>query len=302
MSHSVNLAFVNDIKYVWVHGGGQNRAGQSDKLKDKQLQYWALLVGSSLVWMSTESWQLCGPDMNLCRSSSPDNMEEEKLNVSSRESPRVICLQVLPSYLLAGLGMVMAGMLLDQVQVSASGITQLCDTSTDYMYVDYSRTDQRSSAAKITINGKSLLYINHIKKGYFRFSDTVRESSSFLLDNFQRIWLERTCNNRNMIKWYSHLEVRLLRSNKVTIYLYSCHLSDSWCLSEVSGLSCDLVLWVWRSQWTNQSIKVTLPHGNKSTLCKSGLCIMVPQHMNLQFNLVEVSNYALGPQASWVAN
>ncbi|XP_073323846.1 solute carrier family 41 member 1-like isoform X2 [Pagrus major] len=43
-------------------------------------------------------------------------MEEEKLNVSSRESSRVICLQVLPSYLLAGLGMVMAGMLLDQVQ------------------------------------------------------------------------------------------------------------------------------------------------------------------------------------------
>lgn len=137
--------------------------------------------------MSTESWQLCGPDMNLCRSSSPDNMEVEKLNVSSRESPRVICLQVLPSYLLAGLGMVMAGMLLDQVQVSASGITQLCDTSTDYMYVDYSRTGQRSSAAKITINGKSLLYINHIKKVYFLFSDTVRGSSSFLLDNFQRI-------------------------------------------------------------------------------------------------------------------
>lgn len=70
--------------------------------------------------MSTESWQLCGPDMNLCRSSSPDNMEEEKLNVSSREPSRVICLQVLPSYLLAGLGMVMAGMLLDQVQVSVS--------------------------------------------------------------------------------------------------------------------------------------------------------------------------------------
>lgn len=39
-----------------------------------------------------------------------------------------------------------------------------------------------------------------------------------------------------MIKLYSHLEVRLLRSNKVAIYLYSCHLSDSWCLSEVSGL------------------------------------------------------------------
>ncbi|XP_069369184.1 solute carrier family 41 member 1-like isoform X2 [Paralichthys olivaceus] len=43
-------------------------------------------------------------------------MEEEKLHISSRESSRVICLQVLPSYLLAGLGMVMAGMLLDQAQ------------------------------------------------------------------------------------------------------------------------------------------------------------------------------------------
>ncbi|XP_060926505.1 solute carrier family 41 member 2-like [Limanda limanda] len=43
-------------------------------------------------------------------------MEEEKLHVSSRESSRVICLQVLPSHLLAGLGMVTAGMLLDQAQ------------------------------------------------------------------------------------------------------------------------------------------------------------------------------------------
>ncbi|XP_030585226.1 solute carrier family 41 member 1-like isoform X2 [Archocentrus centrarchus] len=43
-------------------------------------------------------------------------MEESKLHSSCRESSRVICLQVLPSYLLAGLGMVTAGMLLDWVQ------------------------------------------------------------------------------------------------------------------------------------------------------------------------------------------
>ncbi|CAB1457780.1 unnamed protein product [Pleuronectes platessa] len=45
-------------------------------------------------------------------------MEEEKLHVSSRESSRVICLQVLPSHLLAGLGMVTAGLLLDQAYSS----------------------------------------------------------------------------------------------------------------------------------------------------------------------------------------
>ncbi|KAI9546713.1 hypothetical protein NQZ68_024611 [Dissostichus eleginoides] len=43
-------------------------------------------------------------------------MEEEKLHSSSRESTRLICLQVFPVYLLAGLGMVMAGLLLDRVQ------------------------------------------------------------------------------------------------------------------------------------------------------------------------------------------
>lgn len=50
----------------------------------------------------------------------PDEMEETKLHVSLRESSRVIFLQVLPPYLLAGLGMVTAGMLLDHVQVSES--------------------------------------------------------------------------------------------------------------------------------------------------------------------------------------
>lgn len=45
-------------------------------------------------------------------------MGEEKLHSPSTESSRVICLQVLPSYLLAGLGMVTAGMLLDRAQVS----------------------------------------------------------------------------------------------------------------------------------------------------------------------------------------
>uniref|UniRef100_A0AAQ5YK30 Solute carrier family 41 member n=1 Tax=Amphiprion ocellaris TaxID=80972 RepID=A0AAQ5YK30_AMPOC len=48
--------------------------------------------------------------------SCPDDMEETKLHVSCRESSTVIYLQVLPSYLLAGLGMVSAGMLLDWVQ------------------------------------------------------------------------------------------------------------------------------------------------------------------------------------------
>ncbi|XP_033945970.1 solute carrier family 41 member 1-like [Pseudochaenichthys georgianus] len=43
-------------------------------------------------------------------------MEEEKLHSPSRESTRLICLQVFPAYLLAGLGMVMAGLLLDRVQ------------------------------------------------------------------------------------------------------------------------------------------------------------------------------------------
>lgn len=43
--------------------------------------------------------------------------EEEKVHVSPRESSRGIFIQVLPTYLLTGLGMVMAGMLLDQVQV-----------------------------------------------------------------------------------------------------------------------------------------------------------------------------------------
>ncbi|KAK2862599.1 hypothetical protein Q5P01_002132 [Channa striata] len=43
-------------------------------------------------------------------------MGEEKHHRSSTESSRVIFLQVLPSYLLAGLGVVTAGLLLDQVQ------------------------------------------------------------------------------------------------------------------------------------------------------------------------------------------
>ncbi|XP_029006983.1 solute carrier family 41 member 1-like [Betta splendens] len=43
-------------------------------------------------------------------------MGEKKVHHSSTESSWMILLQVLPSYLLAGLGMVMAGMLLDQLQ------------------------------------------------------------------------------------------------------------------------------------------------------------------------------------------
>lgn len=55
-----------------------------------------------------------------------DTMEEEKLHASPRESSREICFQVLPSYLLAGLGMVTAGMVLDRLQVS--------DTSTHHIH------------------------------------------------------------------------------------------------------------------------------------------------------------------------
>ncbi|XP_077429568.1 solute carrier family 41 member 1-like [Vanacampus margaritifer] len=44
-------------------------------------------------------------------------MVEDKFPISAqKESFRMICLQVMPSYMLAGLGMVMAGILLDQVQ------------------------------------------------------------------------------------------------------------------------------------------------------------------------------------------
>uniref|UniRef100_A0A8C4GRJ9 Solute carrier family 41 member n=1 Tax=Dicentrarchus labrax TaxID=13489 RepID=A0A8C4GRJ9_DICLA len=43
-------------------------------------------------------------------------MEEEKLHISSRESSRVICLQVLLPYLVSGLGMVAAGIVMDIVQ------------------------------------------------------------------------------------------------------------------------------------------------------------------------------------------
>uniref|UniRef100_A0A3B4U8L3 Uncharacterized protein n=1 Tax=Seriola dumerili TaxID=41447 RepID=A0A3B4U8L3_SERDU len=71
-----------------------------------------------LVGTITDIGSKAETDMNLSSSNCPDKMEEEKLHISSRESSGVICLQVLPSYLLAGLGMVTAGTLLDQVQVS----------------------------------------------------------------------------------------------------------------------------------------------------------------------------------------
>uniref|UniRef100_G3P9Q2 Solute carrier family 41 member n=1 Tax=Gasterosteus aculeatus aculeatus TaxID=481459 RepID=G3P9Q2_GASAC len=45
-----------------------------------------------------------------------DGMEDEKLRVSSRESTAVMCLQMLLSGLLAGLGTVTAGLLLDRLQ------------------------------------------------------------------------------------------------------------------------------------------------------------------------------------------
>lgn len=44
-------------------------------------------------------------------------LEKKKLQLYSMETSGMIFLQVLPPYLLAGLGMVTAGMLLDHVQV-----------------------------------------------------------------------------------------------------------------------------------------------------------------------------------------
>lgn len=52
--------------------------------------------------------------------SCPDKMREEKLHLSCGESFWTMYRQVLPSYLLAGQGMVIAGMLLDHVQVGDS--------------------------------------------------------------------------------------------------------------------------------------------------------------------------------------
>lgn len=53
----------------------------------------------------------------------PKKPSEAKLKVAvakhEEESSRAICLQVLFPYLLAGMGMVMAGMVLDHVQVSS---------------------------------------------------------------------------------------------------------------------------------------------------------------------------------------
>lgn len=54
----------------------------------------------------------------------PRKLQEEKPKVSvakmEEESSTTICLQVLLPYLLAGMGMVMAGMVLDNVQVSSA--------------------------------------------------------------------------------------------------------------------------------------------------------------------------------------
>lgn len=49
--------------------------------------------------------------------SSLEKMEKLRLQGPTRESSRVIWFEVMPPYLLAGLGMMAAGMLLDRVQV-----------------------------------------------------------------------------------------------------------------------------------------------------------------------------------------
>lgn len=57
------------------------------------------------------------PNVATCPGS---KLEKKKVNVSSMETSGMIFLQVLPSYLLAGLGLVTTGVLLDHVQVRDS--------------------------------------------------------------------------------------------------------------------------------------------------------------------------------------
>lgn len=65
--------------------------------------------------------------MELALATCPGHkLEKKKLQVSSVETSGMIFLQVLPPYLLAGLGMVIAGMLLDQVQVSGGQNESWC--------------------------------------------------------------------------------------------------------------------------------------------------------------------------------
>ncbi|CAF96936.1 unnamed protein product [Tetraodon nigroviridis] len=71
--------------------------------------------------------------MDVRPRSSPGKMEKLRLSLPTRETSAGICLQVLPSYLLAGLAMMAAGMLLDHVQdldahqaPRESGLSALC--------------------------------------------------------------------------------------------------------------------------------------------------------------------------------
>lgn len=61
----------------------------------------------------------------------PKKTKEERPKVPvaklEEESSIAICLQVVFPYLLAGMGMVMAGMVLDNVQVSEQSSNSLCD-------------------------------------------------------------------------------------------------------------------------------------------------------------------------------
>lgn len=132
--------------------------------------------------------------MNLSSFNCPDRMEEEeKLHISSRESSRVIFLQVLPSYLLAGLGMVTAGMLLDHVQVS--------DT-------------QHSSVTPVTVCG---LQQGRSKKQQKTHTNLITLISEFLLDYFQTFLTMKQLVTTGI---QSYLQVRLHKLNKVTISVH----------------------------------------------------------------------------------
>lgn len=96
-------------------------------------------------------------------------MEEPKLHISCRESSRVICLQVLPSYLLAGLGMVTAGMLLDCVQVSNTPADESKNYDSVVLYrvaaglVQSDKAQNSFSSPKKSV--ESIVYVPHFTAG-----------------------------------------------------------------------------------------------------------------------------------------
>lgn len=75
---------------------------------------------------------LLSPDLQPSDKKVAEKRPKVSVAKMEEESSAAICLQVLLPYLLAGMGMVMAGMVLDNVQVSSptfSGIFSLCSKS-----------------------------------------------------------------------------------------------------------------------------------------------------------------------------